>query len=303
MKWIIAIFLAISPPAPRASARRPHQSDAEPGADRIRRTPRVASIRPFPTGNHRQLRQTRGRRGPRNSRCLNRTPPKSATRNWQCFGTSPESAVRETAGHQVLARHQVARPQFRRERERPPVMRAEALGAGRQESVTAPDRLIAVGAEPLALGNLRVDEEDGLRVPVGHRRHLDQSGAQVPAASTGARGTRRAPAGHRGGGQPPHGARSPGHGRRADGGRWHGRRRLRSGSAGRGRRAGRRRHSLRLCGGARPQRSQYPPSIVPPQPGRRQDSPALSSWSPPVCPLPAGTDCSAAAPAGTTPAG
>ncbi len=121
----------------------------------------------------------------------------------------PQSTVRDASGDQVLAGHEVTGPQLRREGVRLAVMRAEPFGASRARPTAATDGVVAIGAEPLALRDLRVDHQDGLRIAVGHGRHFDQPSPEVPPAPARAcgRGRGRTTRGCGRGGESPDGAR------------------------------------------------------------------------------------------------
>jgi hypothetical protein len=137
-----------------------------------------------------------------------------------------EAAVREAALHLVLPGDEVALAQLRGEREPGAAVRAEPLGAAGPVAPGAADRLAArrVVAVPLLLRHLRVAHHHLRRVPVRHRRHLDQAGAEQAAPRPGAR-------------TGPPGAGGPGAGRGERGRR----ERLRSDRRGRVRRRRRRR--------------------------------------------------------------
>ena len=62
-------------------------------------------------------------------------------------------------------------------------MRAEALGAGPGAAAGPPDGMVAAAAEPLALGHFGIRQDGVLRIAFGHRRHVDQTGTEVPAAA------------------------------------------------------------------------------------------------------------------------
>ena len=98
-----------------------------------------------------------------------------------------QSAVGDAAGHLVLARHEVARPEFRREGVHAAAVRAEPFGSRRPRSrASGPPggcsgRSTACAREPRDW-RARRNADRG-----GDGGHLDQSGAQVPPAPPGAR--------------------------------------------------------------------------------------------------------------------
>ena len=84
------------------------------------------------------------------------------------------------ADHLVLPGDQVAGTELGGERERRPhLAQKPSVGPG-WPSGTA-HRVPALAAEALALGDLRFDEHHRRGIPVRHRRHLDQAGAEVAA--------------------------------------------------------------------------------------------------------------------------
>src|SRR5690606_12208802 len=107
-----------------------------------------------------------------------------------------EAAVGQRAEHLVLATDQLAGLQLRLEVERGAALRALALGGAGLPVAAPADLRAAVAAETLVLRDHRILHHRGRRLAVGHRRHVDQAGAQAAATARSALGGRTA-AGHR----------------------------------------------------------------------------------------------------------
>jgi hypothetical protein len=116
------------------------------------------------------------------------------------------ATVGETADDLVLAGDDVARAKLRVERERSPALAAEARGAAGRAVATAPDRLIAAGAEAPVLRDHRGEHHCLRRIADGHGRDLHQPRPEAAAPArprpSGARAPRRGERCHRGRARP-----------------------------------------------------------------------------------------------------
>ncbi len=93
-----------------------------------------------------------------------------------------EPAVGQAADDFVLSRSQVPLPQFRAERKGVPAVAAESFRPAPGRTPAPTDGLPAMRAEPLVLGHLGIGHDGVGRVPVGDRRNLHQTLAEMAAS-------------------------------------------------------------------------------------------------------------------------